>query len=227
MNSSSYARGLPADGGGWRDSAGQGVVGGNRIAYILNVARGADHPLAIKQGAHLLDTEAVLFDRQRGLDGADAVLAPQARRWLRILTGAPAAKGFGDGSDAVEQRRGERQQRGVGVAGIGPRGERSVIQALLMRRGRVPWPMPTTTKPLTSRKALNKKTIAPQWIWRRKRLDDGWVMKRNSGPERQVAGKLARATDAGIGLDQASLDRCRDHLGRQRRFVLSKVKALS
>lgn len=39
-------------------------------------------------------------------------------------------------------------------------------------------------------------------------LEDGVVMKRNSGPERQVAGKLARATDAGIRLDQAGLDRC-------------------
>lgn len=107
--------------------AGESLIGGDGVAHLLNVLGGADHPLAIKQGAHLLDTEAVLFDRQRCLDGADAVLAPQARRWLRILTGAPAAKGFGDGSDAVEQRRGERQQRGVGVAGIGPRGERSVI----------------------------------------------------------------------------------------------------
>ena len=33
-------------------------------------------------------------------------------------------------------------------------------------------------------------------------------MKRNSGLDRQVAGELAGATDAGIELDQAGLDHC-------------------
>ena len=94
--------------------AGQGVVGGDGIAHLLDVARRTEHPLAIKQGTHLLQAEAVLLDRQRGLDRLDAVLAAQTRRWLRILTGAPAAEGFGDGGDAVEQRRVEGEGWAVG-----------------------------------------------------------------------------------------------------------------
>jgi hypothetical protein len=61
--------------------------------------------LAIKQGTYLLQAEAVLLDRKGGLDRLDAVLPPQAGRWPSVLTGAPAAKGFGDGGNAVEQCR--------------------------------------------------------------------------------------------------------------------------
>jgi hypothetical protein len=48
---------------------------GDGIAYLLDVAGRTDHPLAIEQGGDLLDAEAVLLDRQGGLDGVDAVLA--------------------------------------------------------------------------------------------------------------------------------------------------------
>jgi hypothetical protein len=86
-----------------RIPAGQGVVGGNGIAHLLDVAGRSNHPLAIEQGGHLLDAEAVLLDRQGSLDGVDAVFAAQARGRLAVLTGAPAAEGFGDGGNAVEQ----------------------------------------------------------------------------------------------------------------------------
>jgi hypothetical protein len=60
-----------------RIPAGQGVVGGDGIAHLLDVAGRTDHPLAIEQGGHLLDAEAVLLNRQRGLDRLDAVFAAQ------------------------------------------------------------------------------------------------------------------------------------------------------
>ena len=94
--------------------AGQGVVGGDGIAHLLDVAGRTDHPLTIEQGAHLLQAEAVLLNRQGGLDRVDAVLPPQAGRWQSVLTGAPAAEGFGDGGDAVEQLWGEGEGWGVG-----------------------------------------------------------------------------------------------------------------
>jgi len=56
----------------------QGLVGGDGIAGFLDIALSADHPLAIKQGTHLLQAEAVLLDRQGGLDRVDAVLPAQA-----------------------------------------------------------------------------------------------------------------------------------------------------
>ena len=97
-----------------RIPAGQGVVGGDGIAHLLDVAGRTDHPLAIEQGGHLLQAEAVLLDRERSLDGVDAVLPAQARRWLAVLTGTPAAEGLGDSGDAVEQLWGEGEGWGVG-----------------------------------------------------------------------------------------------------------------
>jgi hypothetical protein len=97
-----------------RIQAGQGVVGGDGIAHLLDVAGRTEHPLAIKQGTHLLDAEAVLLNRQGSLDGVDAIFAAQARGRLAVLTGAPAAEGFGDGGNAVEQLWGESEGRGVG-----------------------------------------------------------------------------------------------------------------
>ena len=58
--------------------AGQGVIGGDGIAHLLDVAGRTEHPLAIEQGSDLLNAEAVLLDRQGGLDCADAVFAAQA-----------------------------------------------------------------------------------------------------------------------------------------------------
>jgi hypothetical protein len=40
------------------------------------------HPLALKQGADLLQAETVLLDREGSLNRLDAVLAAQTRRWL-------------------------------------------------------------------------------------------------------------------------------------------------
>ena len=72
----------------------QSLVGGDGIAHLLDVARWADHPLAIEQGTHLLQAEAVLLDREGSLDGVDAVFAAQTGRWPSVLTGAPAAEGI-------------------------------------------------------------------------------------------------------------------------------------
>ena len=56
--------------------AGQGLVGADGIAHLLNVAGRAKHPLAVEEGRDLLQAEAVPLDRQRGLDGVDAILMP-------------------------------------------------------------------------------------------------------------------------------------------------------
>jgi len=57
--------------------AGQGVVGGDGIAHLLDVTGRTEHPLAVEQRGHLLQAEAVLLDRQGGLDGLNAVFAAQ------------------------------------------------------------------------------------------------------------------------------------------------------
>jgi hypothetical protein len=59
--------------------AGQGVVGGDGIAHLLDVAGRTEHPLAIEQRGHLLQAEAVLLDREGGLDRVDAIIPAQAR----------------------------------------------------------------------------------------------------------------------------------------------------
>lgn len=74
--------------------SGQRLIGGDGVADFLNVARGADHPLAIEESCDLLQAEAVLLDRQRRLDGVDAVghaaaavmaLPPGPRSTVRAL----------------------------------------------------------------------------------------------------------------------------------------------
>jgi hypothetical protein len=59
--------------------AGESLISADGVAHLLNVPGGTDHPLALEQGRHLLQAEAVLLDRQGGLDGVDAVLTSQAR----------------------------------------------------------------------------------------------------------------------------------------------------
>ena len=97
----------------------QRLVGGDGIANLLNVTGRTHHPLAIEQGGHLLQAEAVLLDCQRGLDRMDAVLAAQTRRWLRALKSAPATEGLRDTGHLAEQGRGERERRGVGRVSVG------------------------------------------------------------------------------------------------------------
>jgi hypothetical protein len=82
--------------------AGQRLVGGDGIAHLLDVAGRANHPLTIEQRSHLLQAEAVLLDRQGGLDRVDAVLAAQTGRGQRVLASAPSAEGLGDGGHLAQ-----------------------------------------------------------------------------------------------------------------------------
>jgi len=91
----------------------QQLVGHKRVLHLLDLPRLPPHLLAIDDGRDLVETERVVFNRQRRVDAADAILPPQPRRHPPRRR-FPSAQCFADAADQVDQPGGDGERRDVG-----------------------------------------------------------------------------------------------------------------
>ena len=80
------------------------VVDLDGVPRFLDFPQGRDDRLAVQKGRNLVLAERIPFDRQRALDGADAVDPPHPQAH-RLRDGLRAADGFADLRDQVENGR--------------------------------------------------------------------------------------------------------------------------
>ena len=90
----------------------QGIIRGEGVLHLLDLAGFAQHPLSRNHRGDLLQAEGIILDRQRGVDTADAVLMSEPGHAARTREGPDSSQltcdlchqGQGRGSDAVGRR---------------------------------------------------------------------------------------------------------------------------